>query len=109
MGVVAFVTSLILLAAVVGLGLVAILRDPNVCRASRRVRRPFYFPFVRPLARNLPGDLLDARLNHYRIDGIEPVSGLPRTYLVDAKHAGAALEKARGWGLKVRSVRRTFA
>ncbi len=104
----AFEASVILLALIVTLGLVAILRDPNACRSTRRPRKPFYFPFVRPLVRNLPGDLLDERLHMYRVDGLEGESNLPRCYLVDAKHAGAALAKARGWGLKVRSVRRTF-
>ena len=104
----AFEASLILLLMVVALGLFGILRDPDACRSTRKPRRAFYFPFVRPLSRNLPGDLLDDRLHAYRVDGIEPSSGLERSYLVDAKHAGAALAKARGWGLKVKSVRRTF-
>ena len=59
-----------------------------------------------PLQRSLPGELLHRRLVPFRINGITPDTRLPRSFIVLAKHEGAALSKARAWGFRVSSVRR---
>lgn len=58
--------------------------------------------------RNLPERLLSERLRTFRIDGLSPDSNLPRSFVVQAKHAGPATAKARSWGLRVRAVRRVL-
>ena len=69
-------------------------------RARRRIEGVTTAPAV-PLPRpdNLPEAILDEQLGCFRITGQSPGEGLPRAYCVRAKHAGAAMQKARQWGL----------
>lgn len=57
---------------------------------------------------NLPERLLSDRLRTYRIDGLSFDSNLPRSFIVRAKHVGAATAKARSWGLRVCAVRQVL-
>ena len=112
-----FFASCILLLAACLLGLHALLREEHAAprwrrwgRIERRLARLRAHlrggTLARPIRRNLPGELLHRRLQAFRVEGATPDTGLARSYTVRAKHAGAALAKARHWGLRVRHVER---
>ena len=79
----------------------------GVASAWRGVLYPHTPPprtHVTPRRDGLPSRLLASRLHPYRVNATDPQSDQSRVFAVQAKHAGAALAKARSWGVRVQSV-----